>query len=333
MEAQKLEALPPPPGVIGSLKAGFDVVSTHILAILLPLVLDLFLWFGPRLSLERLVNSSMAETLRLMRQSGGFSVDDLQRFIKFNAQISEQSGQINLFGVLRTFPIGIPSLMVDKMPIVNPLGTPDVLQISSYAGWLGWLVLLTLLGWVGGGLYFRWVSEAALGKSEADILPARAVVQTFLLSILWLLMLFIVLVPLSLVFILLYLISPSLMQIGILVLTLFSVWVIVPLFFTPHGIFARRQNALISILTSLRMARFTLPTSSMFILSVFLLSQGLNYLWKVPPADSWMMLVGIAGHAFITTSLLAASFVYYHDMNIWLESVFEKLQQQASAAK
>jgi hypothetical protein len=78
------------------------------------------------------------------------------------------------------------------------------------------------------------------------------------------------------------------------------------------------------------MARFTLPTSGMFVLCVFLLSIGLNYLWDVPPDDSWMKLVGIGGHAFITTALLAASFVYYRDMNVWLQTVFERLQQKQS---
>jgi len=53
----------------------------------------------------------------------------------------------------------------------------------------------------------------------------------------------------------------------------------------------------------------------------------LNYLWSVPPNNSWMLLIGIAGHAFITTALLAASFVYYRDMNIWLQTVFEQVKQ------
>jgi len=57
----------------------------------------------------------------------------------------------------------------------------------------------------------------------------------------------------------------------------------------------------------------------------------LNYLWKVPPSDSWMTLVGIAGHAFITTAILAASFVYYRDMNVWLQTVFEQWQKTRTA--
>jgi hypothetical protein len=44
-----------------------------------------------------------------------------------------------------------------------------------------------------------------------------------------------------------------------------------------------------------------------------------------------MMLVGIAGHAFVTTALLAASFIYYRDMNAWLEIVFERLKPNTAA--
>jgi hypothetical protein len=71
-----------------------------------------------------------------------------------------------------------------------------------------------------------------------------------------------------------------------------------------------------------------LPTSGIFVLSSFLLHRGLNYLWSVPPSASWMMLFGIFGHAFISTTLLAASFVYYRDVNTWLQTVFERVRQK-----
>jgi len=120
--------------------------------------------------------------------------------------------------------------------------------------------------------------------------------------------------------------SPLMAQGALLILGLLSMWLIVPVFFTPHGIFLHQQNAFLSIYTSLRMARFTLPTSSLFVLSVLLIAYGLNFLWNIPTSDSWMALVGIAGHAFVTTSLLAASFIYYRDMQVWLQTVFEKLK-------
>jgi hypothetical protein len=127
--------------------------------------------------------------------------------------------------------------------------------------------------------------------------------------------------------------SPILAGAAFFILLALSFWLIVPLFFTPHGIFVRRQNAFYSIFTSLRMARFALPTSGLFVICWFLLSTGLNFLWSVPSGGSWMTLVGIGGHAFITTALLSASFVYYRDMNAWLQTVFERLQQKQTTQR
>jgi hypothetical protein len=42
-----------------------------------------------------------------------------------------------------------------------------------------------------------------------------------------------------------------------------------------------------------------------------------------------MLVVGIAGHAFVTTALLAASFIYYRDMNAWLNLVAERIRTSA----
>ena len=79
------------------------------------------------------------------------------------------------------------------------------------------------------------------------------------------------------------------------------------------------------------MTRFTLPSSALFILSALLISQGLVFLWRVPPADSWLTMVGIAGHAFITTALLAASFIYFRNVNSWLQIVFDRMKVQPKA--
>jgi uncharacterized membrane protein YdcZ (DUF606 family) len=83
-------------------------------------------------------------------------------------------------------------------------------------------------------------------------------------------------------------------------------------------------SALTSMLTSMRMMRFILPGTGLFFLTIVILSQGLDLLWQVPPASSWLSLVGIAGHAFITTALLAASFRYYQDATVWLQEFLQK---------
>jgi hypothetical protein len=154
----------------------------------------------------------------------------------------------------------------------------------------------------------------------------QSILQTILMSITYFVLGIILGTPLLIVLALIMAASPLLAQGLLLVIGLLSMWLVVPVFFSPHGIFLRRQNAFSSIYSSLRMARFTMPTSSLFVLSVLLIAYGLNFLWTIPSSDSWMALVGIAGHAFVTTSLLAASFIYYRDMHVWLQMVFEKLK-------
>lgn len=328
MNGNKPESLPPPPGVIGSLRAGFDAVSSHVALILLPLALDVFLWLAPRLSVGTLYRSLIPNWLELNNRLGLPALD-----AQTLAERIDQLGRVNFLNWIRTLPIGIPSLlsgfMPDSLPVQTPLGAQGVIQVSSSLTLLGWMFALTLVGWIGGGLYFRWVSGTTLSDGvEAGVSLFRAVAQTLFLSVIWTVGMLVILLPVALIVTVLALLSPALANAAVLLLLVFSFWLVVPLFFMPHGIFVQQQNALQSILQSLKMARFTLPTSSMFVFAVFVLSTGLNYLWSVPSSDSWMLLVGIAGHAFITTTLLSASFVYYHDMNAWLRLVFDQFQQQ-----
>jgi hypothetical protein len=322
MESTRVENLPPPPGVISSIKAGFDVIAAHITAILLPVMLDLFLWLGPRLRMDVLFNSIKGEVMSLWRAGGITAADITQMMAWYETSIPA----VNLFWFLRTLPIGISSLLLPHGVSQTPLGNPAILQVNAF-DLLGWIVLLILAGWVGGGLYFRsvaWLATAT--ENDQPVSASRAITQTILLSILWSILSMMIGVPLFLVLAVLLQLNAFIANIAIIILSLASMWAIVPIFFWPHGVFLKKQNFITSMISSIQMARFTLPTSSMFILTVFLLSLGLNFLWTIPPEDSWMTLVGIFGHAFVTTALLASSFIYYRDMNAWLQKVIERLR-------
>jgi hypothetical protein len=107
-------------------------------------------------------------------------------------------------------------------------------------------------------------------------------------------------------------------------------WFIVPFLFSAHGIFFYRQSVLHSIWRSIRIVRFTLSATSLFFLAVFVISRGLDLLWSIPAGDSWFTLVGILGHAFTSTGLLAASFVFYRDADLWSRQVESRLRQAQS---
>ncbi len=327
----KDDEISPPPGIISSIKSGFDTTANQIGIILFPLLLDLFLWLGPRLHASDLLRAVLAQ-LEVFVQEGIINAKDIEFYQESIKELIAQ--EINLFGLLRTFPIGVSSLMHRVLSPSNPLGETTSYQIKNDFGFFLWAGGLTLIGWILGSLYFAWVAKASLKDDGQNLLWfGRTVLQSSLLAMFWIIALITFGVPLSIFFLVFMQINTSLAQIAFLFLAFFTMWLIVPVFFSPHGIFTKKENLFRSILSSFHLSRFTLPTSSFFVISILILSQGFNILWLTPSSSSWMMLVGILGHAFITTSLLAASFIYYHDMNIWLETLLEKLDTKATSAQ
>ena len=319
--------IPPPPRVIASFASGFDAIANHIPVIVLPVLVDLFLWLGPHLGLKKLLQP-LVDRLPVLAAQYSIPLPDPTAAVK---TYTEFLNGFNLFAALRTFPVGVASLMSGQMITQTPLGSPSGFEVTSFIGILGCYLLIILTGWFLGSLYFHWVSGIALKMPRRAVMPS--VLQALLLSAIWAALLVAVSLPVLFLFSLLSLISPVIAQGAILVIGLFALWVVLPVFFSPHGIFAYRQNALAAILNGLRMIRYTMPTSGMFLLGLILVSQGLDFLWNTPAGDSWWMLVGIAGHAFISTALLAASFVYYRDVNAWLKVIFEQLKIQPTSAR
>lgn len=322
MEVSRIENIPPPPGIISSIKAGFDAIAARITAIFLPLALNLLLWLGPRLRMEKMFKS-MEGDMVLFWQASRIPAEDIQTMLDVYEKMTQS---INLFGLVRTLPIGISSLFaVSQGPSVTPLGGPAVWQVDVLTFPL-WIMFLVFIGWVGGAFYFRDVAWAALAEKITSVRAFQAVVQTVLISILCNMILIAVSVPVILILIVAAQFSALLANLLVLFIALGSVWVIVPMFFWAHGVFLDRQNVLTSMMSSLQLTRFTLPTSSLFVLTIFLLSYGLNFLWRIPAQDSWATLLGIFGHSFVTTALLAGSFIYYHNMSAWVKAVLEKLR-------
>ncbi len=321
----------PPPGIVSSIKSGFDITANQIGIILFPLLLDLFLWLGPRLRAGNLFRVALTQ-LEMLINEKIVSASDVEFYQGLLKEMISQD--INLFGFLRTFPIGVSSLMRQVPSSSTPLGEAASYQIKSDFGFFLWVGGLTLIGWVLGSIYFAWVSKASIEDEDQNLLwLGKTILQASLLAVILILALITFGTPLLIFFLIFMQINANLAQIAFLFFAFFTMWIIVPILFSAHGIFTKKENLFRSLLSSFHFSRFTLPASSFFIISIFVLSQGFNILWLTPSSSSWMMFVGILGHAFITTSLLAASFIYYHDMNVWLETLLEKLDSKATSAQ
>lgn len=327
MEISRLENLPPPPGIINSIRAGFDSVASHMGAIFLPLFLNMFLWLGPRLKMDALYQSIKGDMIRTW-QLFGVSAEQIQLMMTQN---DETSSTLNLFSLLRTLPIGTSSLFPFRGIESTPLGEPTAWQVSALT-FPFWMMLLVFIGWILGAFYFRAVALVAVPDDKENLHLVNAILQTIFISI-FCGILFVFFAPIiSVVLGLAFQLSGILAIFLVLILSFTSMWVIVPIFFLPHGVFVFQQNVFNAMKSSFNLARFTLPNSSMFVLTVFILAFGLNFLWRIPDSDSWLTLVGIFGHSFVTTALLAGSFIYYRDMTWWATTVLEKIKSSKKIA-
>ncbi len=328
-----------PPQLIQSLTGGFNTVASHIYLILLPVALDLLLWFGPHLRMKSLVEPVMRDMVGLLRQTSTLDMRPLWDGMEELWQVF--LNQFNLVSTLSTFPIGVPTLMSSQSPLETPFGAAPVIEMTSvFQIALFWLVL-SLFGLGLGTFYFAWVAQgcslflgrpdcgenAAFNESGNKIPPLRIRVlawqamQMLAIVILLVLLLTVILVPTIFMASFLALISPFLAQLALVLVMFACVWFLVPLVFSPHGIFVCGLSVLNSMLASARVVRFSLPGTGMFLLSTIILYQGLGVLWRVPPERSWLMFVGILGHAFIATGLLAASFIYYRGGLAYVQSL------------
>jgi hypothetical protein len=325
MESKNLKAILNPPSLKNSLMAGFDAVSNHISLILFSVLLDIVLWFGPHVRIAKLFEP-------IFQQAAAYP--DMGNVETMNI-LRAGAERLNLLSVIRTFPIGIPSLMAGRSPVKTPASLPPWLDISTIGAGLGLWLLFIVAGLAFGTLYFSVVAQATLtnGINWRSILAQWPwnFGQVILLSLFWFLLISCFMVPLSCVLSVLLLLGIGVSQLPLLIALFLGgilIWLMIPLFFSPHGIFAKHRPMWISLIQAVRMSRITFSTTGLLILIIVVLSEGLDVVWNVPAENSWLMLIGIAGHAFITTGLLAATYIYYRDADLWLE---QSIQQRQAA--
>lgn len=313
-----------PPRLIPTISAGFNAVAANIRLIFLPVVLDLFFWLGPQFRLNKLVAPVLEEYLALFNRLN--SAEIAAQMNQISQQWLHNLQVFNLAGVLRTFPIGVPSLIADRGTDLTPLGSPRVIEIESYSLAFGWWLVFILIGFLLGCVYLsdlaRSTSETRQAFDFKNFL--YQISQSFLFVAAFYLSLLIMGIPASIIISILAMINPSLASVGLLFIMFVILWALIPLMFTPHSIFLGQRNLIVSILTSARLVRSYLPGSGLFILVAFLIAQGMDLLWRIPSPDSWMTLVGIFGHSFIYTGLLAASFIYFRSGLRWLAEVIKQ---------
>lgn len=321
-----------PPRMISSFVGGFNSIANKVYIILFPVGLDLLLWFGPLVRIRGILLPVFNRATEM--SAAAYGEEGVALIERSNEVWGMLLERFNLLSVLRTFPVGIPSLMASQGSVRNPLGAPLIMEIPSSVTAVGMVFFFFLAGIVLGSIYFSIVARAALHSSEPlkmDNLVWQ-LGQTTLLSTILFFLAILLGIPLMCFMSSIMFFMPSLGTIPIMLFGMILVWVLLPLTFSPHGIFANQIKATKAVTTSVKMVRSLMAPTGIFYILVILLGYGLDALWSSPHTTSWMMLVGIIGHGFISSGLLAATFIYYRDGVEWLYGQFREKENPTEPA-
>ena len=303
--SEQVELPKKPIGVIASLAGGLDAVIQGWWILLFPLALDLFLWFGSRLSIRPMAERMVADLIALIGENPAFDL------------VLEATRQLNYFSLISVAPLGIPSLMSVKLPEQTPLGTPGILTIDSELVWIALFFLLSLVGLLLGGIYLGLIAQQ-VRDGRPDLGRLLRLVPRYWLSVAALVIALFVLagigaLPLLVLATLLANISPGLASLGVWIGFMVFMWLVFHLAFSIHAMLLSEMSLPRAVWTSVRLTAFNSFASMGLLALVLGISTGMNYLWSLPREDSWMLLVGVVGHAVISSGLLAATFVFYQD--------------------
>jgi len=332
MGAKAKEQSAQPLSVIGCLTAGFHILNRNLWLIALPVLVDLLLWMGPRLSVAPLLQG-FAAFLRTQRAPDPQTGYQLAQAAELLLQFGEK---FNLLSLLSMLPLlEVPSLLAQHAPgAISPLGQPEVFPIRDVLMLLGWALLLIPAGLLLGFLYLNGLarcvaaavahSEPAAAGAQPGIAPVGCIgglvrILFFVAVLLGALALFVPLWAL-----LVGMLSAMAQPLGIVVWMLgvgLIAYVALHLLFVVHGVVLGRRGLLRAIWESILLFQLQFPSVVWLLLLVVVVYSGLGYAWSLPPGDSWLLAIGILGNACVATGLTAATFVFYQERVKYLPQI------------
>jgi hypothetical protein len=316
-----------PIGVVAAFVTGFERIAEQPILVLPPLLLDLFLWLGPRLSLSALFRQAAATTAALSAADPTLQ----QQAVPLTDTLEVLADRFNLFSALNSLPVGIPSLMAGRLPLENALGRVTRLELQDPLAILGVWLLLTTLGLGMGALYHVGLARRVAPSGNLAP-PVNAWLGFILLAVvvyiggfLWATATFL---AAAVVAVILPLFSAGVVLIGLSLLF----WVGTYLAFTPHGIIRYRLGVIQAMLESATVVRWNTLSALGFIGLAIGVSWLTNLVWNLPRSGSWFSILGLLGHAFVSAVVIVGSYAFYQARHEWLTAVRSALAMQSAEA-
>jgi len=310
-----IEADEKPLGVIEALQKGFNFLNQHLWLILLPIVLDLFLWLGPRLSIASLVN----QLVQTLPPPADMPAELAANFDMASESLQNLGSGYNLLSLLTGLLTGLPSLFARLDFQAAIPGSGQVIELTSWQSALLATAALIPLGILIGSFWLAHMVAAVKGE--------RMFTQTFFRRWGWIwlnLNLYLIVLFFGIIFF-----SIFFGMIGALFLTLFgsagaamfgilwllaigfSIWLSIGLYFVVYAIAVDGVNLASAMWRSLNVVGRNAFSTLGFLLLTLLILEGFSRIWLAISQQQWGVLLSICGNAYLGTAIVAAAIFFY----------------------
>lgn len=302
------------PGVVDTLTAGFDHVNRILWVIALPIVVDLFLWFVPRLSAGPFIHGIVGGIDAFYASvRGGLDPSSVEQARQALHALDGAANSFNAWTIL------LGGLAV--VPSVSPHSRGGILpfQIASGGQFLATFLVLELLGTILGCAYLGLIAqEVRDGRTDVAQLIRRLpffVATAFALVLLAIGLFLVVSVPIGLVLGLTRAILPALGDLLTIMVFIAAQSILVLgliyLFFLLDAIVVSDAGPIRAVANSARVVSRNFWEAVRFIFVFVIIDWGLQLVWMAMSKNTVGTLAAIVGNAYVASGLAAASMQYY----------------------
>lgn len=336
-------------GIIDTLGAGFGIVARRPWLLVVPIAIDLFLWMGPHLSVEPVVNRILDQYEALVAEAGVGDEESRSQLLQgwqTGRELIARAGTVNLLSLITSpIPQGLST------PTERILGSPVPFMVVAAP-------LPSLLAYAAGGELGQWIDPPAstvespallfafwpllaalsLGAASAyrtsvaqSLVPpgspaslARdfgrgwlSLAGLFGLSLLFLLFL---VLPLVVVGAILFLIQPVLGTLVLLLVSVIPFWMRLYFYFCDGALFLSRVGLWTALQRSYLLVRRHLWASLALVGLIHFILYGTSILWRAFQSHPMGVLAGILGNAYVATGLVVSSYIFYQERMAALEA-------------
>lgn len=321
---QKKEELAPLPGIWRTIAAGFDLTTKHLWLLILPVLVDAFLWLGPRLSSRPIIEQMI-----------GMLPQD-ESLADMTANLLTLAPRTNLFTSLSVPFIGIPVFMVGATPENTPLPV-QVTELSDPLIWLGLFFLFSIVGVMITAVYFTLIAQTirlqdgqpTLSLSKFIERTATTWLKLLGLGVVLAIATFIIYIPLLPIAFVAALISQLIATMVLLIGPILILWLLIFTYFVPQDLSLFGHSLHRAVLSSIQLVQLYFSSLLGLLIVILVTRNFLGSLLILADDGSWLTGISIVGHAFVMTSLTTATFIFFRDRYVTLSEKQHLLKKRS----